>query len=416
MFFEPLKRFGFIFLIGIFPHTGWDAAAREQAGMSKQVYLAARVDGKSGSGTKADPFDASSAHKYTDLLSKLEPNYIFHYAPGVYETYGWRFLLRKTAGTGCKHYGAGIDRTIIKLVGASHGPADGIVFASSYNERADGFELHDLTINCNAAGQPKWKRGPARFVSAISTRGSGIRINNVKVTRFGTRSVGTECFPIFIASDALAGNFSDNVVENCVISQPADGNRDGASLISVGPFMSEASGRNNVARNNRIDVEDGDLLYAHGPCAQLVESNFIKGCSDGVYTEPSNRNGWQVVVRDNAFVNCAIGVSGSAHVGSMAEGYLIEGNRFTDCPVMVFIRGDDNLIHYREIIVRQNRFRKSRRAARASLALYIASTNNVIVTGNVVDSVSAGAIQVKAMNAKVQENRTSKGRNLDVVQ
>lgn len=410
-----MKRLNLVFLFLCIPLNAF-AANTAPVARDKNVYLAIRSDGLAGSGTKRDPYDASTAAKYTTFLTTLQPNYTFHYGPGIYETYGWLFTSRKTAGTGCKHFGAGIDKTIIRLVGASNGPADGVVFGSSYDDRSDGFELRDLTIDCNAAAQPKWTSGKARFVAAVNTRGSNIRIGKVKVTGFGTRSVGTECFPIFIASDALAGDFSDNVVENCVVTRPAKGNLDGASLLSLGPFVARATGHNNVARNNHIDVSGSDLLYAHGPCAQLVEDNFIKGCSDGVYIEPVLREGWQVVVRNNRFVDCAIGVSGSAHIGSMVEGYLIEGNRFTDCPMMVFIRGDDNLIHYREIIVRQNRFWKSRGMARASRAVYIASTDNAIVTGNVVDSARAGAIQVRATSATVQKNTTSKGRNLDVIQ
>jgi nitrous oxidase accessory protein NosD len=173
--------------------------------------------------------------------------------------------------------------------------------------------------------------------------------------------------------------------------------------------MAEASGHNNVARNNHIDVSGNDFLYSHGPCAQLVERNFIKGCSEGVYTEPSIRATWKIVVRNNEFMSCAIGVSSAAHVGSMVEGYLIEGNRFTNCPVMVSIVGDDRLIHYREIIVRQNWFRKSGRVPRSSRAIHILSTNKAVVTGNVVDSAGAAPIFVRATSSTLRDNRTSKG-------
>lgn len=380
---------------------------------NNHVYLAPRRDGSTGSGKRNDPFDASTAEKFTALLTKLQPNYTFHYAPGTYETYGWRFDARKTAGTGCKHFGAGMDRTIIRLVGASNGPADGVVFGSSYNDRADGFKLHNLTIDCNAPAQPKWKQGPARFVAAINTRGSKIHIRRVKVIGFGTNSVGTECFPIFVGSDALAGDFSDNVVEDCIITSSITGNLDGTSLLSVGPFVAGATGTNNVARNNHIDVVGNDFLYSHGPYAQVVERNFIKGCSEGVYTEPPFGGTWRIIVRKNDFISCTTGVSGAAHVGSMVEGYLIEGNRFKDCPTMVSIRGDDNLVHYREIIVRENRFRKSDGAASTARAIHILSTDKAVVMRNIVDSAGSHAIHIRATSPVVGENRTSKGALVD---
>jgi Right handed beta helix region len=380
---------------------------------SKNVYFAVRTDGLSGRGTKQDPYDASTAEKCTALLTRLQPDYIFHYAPGIYETYGWSFASRRTAGAGCKHYGAGIDRTIIRLVGASQSTGEGIAFGSRYNERADGFELHDLTIDCNATAQPKWRSGPHRFVTAINTRGSNIRISHVKVTGFGTSSVGTECFPIFIASDVLAGDFSSNVVENCVVTNAATGNRDGTSLISVGPFAVEASGHNNVARNNYIDLSGNDFLYSHGPCAQLVEGNLVKGCSDGVYAEPSSGLRWRVVVRNNDFRNCRVGVSGAALTGSMLDGYLVEGNTFTDCQTMVSILASDSLIHYREIIVRRNRFQRADGMTRNAPIINIFSTDKAIVVRNIVDSTKADPIQIRATHSNIEGNKTSRGVLLD---
>jgi hypothetical protein len=406
-----MKRLSLFFLSFVSAQLILTAAGttRVDAKGHKNVYLAIRTDGLAGSGAECDPYDASTAAKYTWLLTTLQPDYIFHYAPGIYETYGWMFASRKTAGTGCKHYGAGIDRTIVRLVGASNGPGDGTVFASDYNIRADGFELHDLTIDCNAAAQPKWSSGPSRFVTAINTRGSNITIQRVKVVRFGTRSVGTECFPVFIASYKLPGTFENCVVEECEITKPETGNMDGVSTITVAVFEAKAVGRNLVACKNYVDLAGNDFLYSHGPYARLTENNFMKGCSDGFYAEPVNILTARVIVRRNVYLRCANGVTGQAHTKSMMRSIFVEGNTFADCGVAVRIAADDRDPHFGQVVVRGNRFQKSDGGLSRVRAIQITSTQKAAVSRNVLDASGKQVVFVRAARATVKENRTSGG-------
>src|ERR1700674_172086 len=73
--------------------------AHIQAQALTNIYLAVRHDGISGSGTASNPFDASTAAKYDLLLATHSQNTIFNYAPGTYQTTGWRSRTRKSAGT-----------------------------------------------------------------------------------------------------------------------------------------------------------------------------------------------------------------------------------------------------------------------------------------------------------------------------
>lgn len=418
-----MKRRGLIFLLvfsvpliviatgaQVIDANGNVLPSRNRVDPAKEIYIAIRHDALPGSGTKLDPYDASTANKYTGLLTKLQPDCVFHYGPGVYETYGWLFRSRKTAGTGCKHYGAGIDRTVIRLIGAGNGPADGVVFASDFDRRADGFELHNLTIDCNASAQPKWREGPARFVAGVNTRGSNITIKKVKIVRFGTRSVGTECFPVFVAPYKLQGIFEDCIVEECVITNPATGNLDGVSTIAVASFDTGAIGRNLVARNNHVDLMGNDFLYSHGPYAQLTEGNFVKGCTDGFYAEPPPPGVTAAAqVRNNHYVGCTRGVAGQAHVGSMMEGISVQENTFIDCAAAVTIAADDSGPHFREILVQRNRSRKSDGSLGITGVVQILSTDKAIVLGNILDVSGPHAIYVHAARATVGENRTSGG-------
>src|SRR6266481_1922788 len=90
-----------------------------QAQTLTNIYLAVRHDGIAGTGTASNPFDASTAAKYDRLLATYSQNTIFHYAAGTYQTTGYHYLTRKSAGTNCQHLGAGMDQTVIQLVGAT---------------------------------------------------------------------------------------------------------------------------------------------------------------------------------------------------------------------------------------------------------------------------------------------------------
>jgi len=130
-----------------------------QAQTLTNIYLAVRTDGITGTGTASDPFDASTAAKYDQLLATYSQNTIFNYAPGTYQTRGWHFRMRKSAGTNCQHFGAGVDQTVIQLVGATTPTQDGIIFGTDYDATADGFVVQNLTLDCNALGNPKFTNG-----------------------------------------------------------------------------------------------------------------------------------------------------------------------------------------------------------------------------------------------------------------
>src|SRR5271165_3911444 len=130
-----------------------------QAQTLTNIYLAVRTDGIAGTGTASNPFDASSAAKYDQLLATYSQNTVFNYAPGTYKTTGWHYRTRTSAGTNCQHFGAGVDQTVIQLVGASDLTQDGVIFGTDYDATADGFEVQNLTLDCNALGNPKFTNG-----------------------------------------------------------------------------------------------------------------------------------------------------------------------------------------------------------------------------------------------------------------
>ncbi len=110
---------------------------------------------------------AAGSAEALDAIWKTNNFYdCFFYAPGEYESKGWRFEERATAHVGCKHMGAGFEgtnRTVLKLVDAWSAWADGTLFAS--HTYSDGFEVHNMVLDCNAENNPKYERGEPIWIS-----------------------------------------------------------------------------------------------------------------------------------------------------------------------------------------------------------------------------------------------------------
>jgi hypothetical protein len=143
----------------------------------------------SPAGGTEPPLDGSSSARAwvagpaeaLDAIWRTNKHYdAFFYAPGEYETTGYKYLERATANPGCKHYGAGAegpDTTTIRLVNSWEAWREGIIFADlTLSQLTDGFELHHLRLDCNGAnnpkllqGEPVWLRLPLTSTARVDT-------------------------------------------------------------------------------------------------------------------------------------------------------------------------------------------------------------------------------------------------------
>jgi hypothetical protein len=284
-----------------------------QAQTLTNIYLAVRTDGIAGTGTAANPFDASTPAKYDQLLAAHSQNTIFNYAPGTYQTTGWFYGARQTAGTNCQHNGAGIDQTIIQLVGANSTTSDGVIFGSDYDATADGFEIQNLTLDCNPAGNPKFVNGLGP-IGAVNTQGSNILIKGVKVINFGTSLQGLECFVVLInPGPTLAWRSFDNIrIENCVFTSPARGNKDGLTCVAIGAATGVTMTNTAVVNSSFLNL-DSDFLYSHAFYAQVCTGNYVQGCEVGSYVEPADGIATPWLVQNNTFTDVSEGATISFH-------------------------------------------------------------------------------------------------------
>jgi hypothetical protein len=80
----------------------------------------------------------------------------------VFETRGWHYSQRSTANPGCKHVGSGSvgpDATTVRLVDIWSAWEEETIFTPLYGSPCDGFEVHQMVLDCNAANLPKYNQG-----------------------------------------------------------------------------------------------------------------------------------------------------------------------------------------------------------------------------------------------------------------
>ena len=276
------------------------------------VWFAVRTDGALGSGTESDPYFRSSAPDLDTLLASILANTTIHLGPGVFETRGcandipggWE------AKSGQRIVGSGIGITVLKLVEAVSTAKKTYAIGMHDNGTAflDGFEVSDLTIDCNLAGQPiPQGQTFANFCCcAIYAPGRHIRIRRVRVIRFGTQNAVLECFPIFVGYSLpdRPMEVCDCVVEDCVVEEPSFNNVRETTCISIGYGENETTGvmayhRGCVIRRCHVDGEYKDRPV---PIATLT-INTQTGIATATTRSPHGRSDGDWVVITGALEN-----------------------------------------------------------------------------------------------------------------
>ncbi len=231
-----------------------------------------------------EPFDA--------IMRAVPENSVVHLGVGVFETKG---SMSAIAGgwnpkTGLRIMGAGLALTTLKLVGASAPFTGDEHHAISFGSVSpDGFEVSDLTVDCNVEGQLH----PLASCSAISLPAGGrhVRIRRVRVINFGSRGpLGTlgppdnayrENFPVFIG--VPVSNTPENlitqrkdthncVIEDCLVERRSPNCLWGSSLLLIGGGDHEGIpyyARGCAIRNCYVNDE-----YVYGPVVAVQSVDY----------------------------------------------------------------------------------------------------------------------------------------------
>jgi hypothetical protein len=292
-------------------------ASAAAAAATHEVWIAARSDGRDGSGSQADPRDGSTAEKFDGILAHYRraqaTNLTIRLWPGVYRTRGdaaW------TLSTGWRLIGSGAADTTLTLAGVTR--PDTVVIAAT---GGGAQEVCDLTLDCNYRNLP-WDRG-VHNIAGIRLQGPGSAIRCVRVL-----NAGGDGGDFTIAG--IAGNPERCQIESCVVEEPATafGNETGISLGSPrspdrpGQPVPAGGGKllnNSVAGCRRAYTADG----ARG---LVVANNRATACGYGWYQSAPVQA--DVTIAHNEFTGCTYGgiIMGEGLAEGRTEGVDILGN------------------------------------------------------------------------------------------
>jgi hypothetical protein len=198
------------------------------------------------------------------------------------------------------------------------------------------------------------------------------------------------------------------------VDSPVRGNVDTCTAIGLGAVDhgNHPVARNCIASHNRVDLTGSDFPQKQAIYAQVVENNYVRGCSKGFYSEPDGVE-VSVLVRNNVFENCVQAFQISAHVNSIQPSITFENNEFIDCGIGQF-RSDDGLTHIKKVTIVKNTFRRSDGtlfstdhaiAIDSSVADCLIANNRIDAT----DSPQGVVIYSAAAHQAISENRTQAG-------
>lgn len=197
---------------------------------------------KDGSGKLNDPFDGSTAEKFDTILRARSEanlqNLIVCIGPGTYETEGtYDFVVNLphktprgfTLNKNWKIHGAGVDRTVLKLInflpnppGGKKGTGVGVVF-STHDDGSSGIEISDLSIDDNYSElktKAQQQGIDALNLNAINLRSDqgGHWIHRIGVSHSSGEI--NETFPVWIYSVNTKSPYINigNIIENVTIS------------------------------------------------------------------------------------------------------------------------------------------------------------------------------------------------------
>ena len=220
--------------------------------------------------------------------------------------------------------------TTIQLVCNTNNSLYNTIFASGQHDpnptaiRTDGFQLHDLILDCNANGQTQRTGTNTGTWTGVATSGNNILISNVTFIHFGKQG-NIENFPLILTPfEALDENghlitlYSNITVEKCVFTNPATTNLTNSGGLTTGvimPSYGQRLGDTGIFLNLTnagflsctISNVQSDFGWTNGFAALSVQNCVVNGCGNAMYFE--------------------IGVGDPVYYG---QSFLIEGNYFTN--------------------------------------------------------------------------------------
>jgi hypothetical protein len=417
---------------------GVTSTAKTNAGIAKQVWLAVRTDGRAGTGTQLDPYDASTAAKLDVLFPTFTAGTAIYFGEGTFETTGVTSTSGTITGTtglisrsGQKLIGSGQSRTTIKFKAgtlptgtytADTGRRDLIVCSDDVL----GVEISDLTVDANRANQSAYGSASSNTqIYYINITGASSVVRNVTVRGGWNYHPSAEAFPIALSS-VLGTTTSPTrgVIEN-VTWEEYPGYCTALSLLA--PSTARVSGRisNNIVLGRKSGAFSATIGAGCGGWQGVeISGNIFDGVNIGINCDTHNYDG--VIVRNN-YIYARVDPSGSAGFGVFLGGgdtykkWFIHNNRVLVSRNVQVFRVNGNC---EDITVADNEvlFDGSSGGTAGRLFSVVGSTNaRLHVRGNRMPTTGAlGTIDYSSGATSAQlvtstNNRYVDGTNTDIV-
>jgi hypothetical protein len=292
---------------------------------NKEIWVAARGDGKAGAGTAADPFDASSQAKWDALNGRYKDNTTWHIAKGRYKMSGGNNVHPNQ-----QFFGAGmLDTVLVNGTGAQQ-------FSPNTQANVDNFQLFDCTLDTSDNGTRPYGGG-------FCNNGNGFLLERVRFTKWGTNR--GESFVAFSFGYLVSGGdnnnvWHDDVIDRCIFDQPIK-STDGTTIDALGAVKHQGAFDQSckITRCYFGPGIAGNFTYSHGPQAPETAFNTINDVATGCYLEPEdwaggklgNEGGIDVqtsIIHDNLYLNVFQGFNAqwTHRIGQLAGRYEFSRN------------------------------------------------------------------------------------------
>jgi hypothetical protein len=301
----------------IFVDTPTVSAQTVSCRTSGEIWIGKRADTLPGSGTITDPCNANTASQFDALMRSFAANSIIHIGPGIFETSGYHPFNdpvnpgNPTIGwgprKGWKLNGAGIDQTVLKLVGVKdqrgltvYKNAMYNVIANRYDVLVDDFVLSGMTLDANLQGVPASYQVAT---GGLSLNGNRMKISNIKIINFGTRNPQVEDFAFSVGgARPQMGDVDGLTVDSIEISHPVTSVIETTFLAISGydnylingkeynPTGKGAGFIHNVVLRNSVFDGSGSTSETHGITVSgsidaLVQGNTVRNMTFGIYQD-----------------------------------------------------------------------------------------------------------------------------------
>jgi hypothetical protein len=302
----------------LFSRLGMNSTSVGLAGIGIDIYIAVRTDGVAGTGIATDPFDGSTAAKFTALMEGFAANTRIHLGSGsFYINYGYTI----PANTTIEGNGMGVTKIYLNSVNTATNKHD-TLFSSN-----NGITIKNLTLVGNhevlAASGGLTGSNQYDAESGIEIDGNNTTIKNVEVIdMYGSQNSSPliESFDII-----LSGN--NNYADNCLTHNYATGAilPGNASAYTNGVDLT-GSALGTTGTGNRIFNchDDGSN---HGFTAQTVMGcDTTRNTNVGWYADTGDTSDCTIV--GNYFYAAQIPIQFNSNL--TANNVNISGNYFYD--------------------------------------------------------------------------------------